>query len=809
MCSETSYPEGYQGPHGRMLPDEFSFSMFPDAEEQTDEEELTEEEQESAEEFLKALEDLTEDEIETIEDLERALSENQDIMEEEHFEEDYEQAVRYLEFMQKVKDAYTAEELAEKNHYDLAKELGYKSAEVSWWITRGDKPSLIKRIEKREGLKRAKKILTEMQKTRLRELAERPPELWSESDFRWLLKQYPKLMKHPKYQERYRKLLAWLELMQRQRDGDVSEKPDREELKKWASRLGVSIPSIQDWLIRKSIPFLARLLTRRVKKATHTGSVKIVRGGLPRVEKHEPANRVGELQVKESFTTCKDSSSEELAKAISGILSLQQSLVSCADIPSKYVKDLTKKLDSVEQRVNSLLGYDRDETLRLRLAMIKNRLYMRHQNTSPLELRNLLGKELFYFKGESRLELLDEAFRRLGIVSRKKFAVLVRRLTDFGPLDHMPAGGTNQDLQTRARYLQGETVDLILDVLGKDLKDIEDSVDRLGKSYGNAWQIRNPRFLEKDQFLIWAARVVSIIASDGNIGYGDFKLTYWEKIEHRAKRVRNLFNEIGDTRIILVKGESGTQGYQYAPILGRLLHRLGVPKGDKVLQGMTLPDFIKNGSDEIKCAYLRELIPEEGSITFTKEWNAKIAWGRTVILYDENKEHLYGKIEKITTQHIKLIKRDDISSYEKKRECFRVPTGKLRDLMNTTDPEIAKLATQLYNIVMSNPPSLMEDEKELCASLGISSSRHLSYVRYYVKSGRVSSHFETAVASLKDVARWSLIAPPNDRRKAKLLADWVAKKLDDVFEELAVFALPSGEEVDIGVINRKNEDCPD
>ena len=129
--------------------------------------------------------------------------------------------------------------------------------------------------------------------------------------------------------------------------------------------------------------------------------------------------------------------------------------------------------------------------------------------------------------------------------------------------------------------------------------------------------------------------------------------------------------------------------------------------------------------------------------------------------------------------------------------------------MNTTDPEIAKLATQLYNIVMSNPPSLMEDEKELCASLGISSSRHLSYVRYYVKSGRVSSHFETAVASLKDVARWSLIAPPNDRRKAKLLADWVAKKLDDVFEELAVFALPSGEEVDIGVINRKNEDCPD
>ena len=152
MCSETSYPEGYQGPHSIMLPDEFSFSMFPDAEEQTDEEELTEEEQESAEEFLKALEDLTEDEIETIEDLERALSENQDIMEEEHFEEDYEQAVRYLEFMQKVKDAYTAEELAEKNHYDLAKELGYKSAEVSWWITRGDKPSLIKRIEKRESV---------------------------------------------------------------------------------------------------------------------------------------------------------------------------------------------------------------------------------------------------------------------------------------------------------------------------------------------------------------------------------------------------------------------------------------------------------------------------------------------------------------------------------------------------------------------------------------------------------------------------------------------------------------------------------
>ncbi|MDF1539867.1 MAG: hypothetical protein P1Q69_13285 [Candidatus Thorarchaeota archaeon] len=95
---------------------------------------------------------------------------------------------------------------------------------------------------------------------------------------------------------------------------------------------------------------------------------------------------------------------------------------------------------------------------------------------------------------------------------------------------------------------------------------------------------------------------------------------------------------------------------------------------------------------------------------------------------------------------------------------------------------------------MSNPPTLIENEQEICSSLGMFSSKHLSYLRYYEKTGRVSSHWEAAVASLKDVARWSLLAPPNDIRKAKLLANWVAEKLQEIFRELSEFDFPTEED---------------
>ncbi|MDF1537757.1 MAG: hypothetical protein P1Q69_02525 [Candidatus Thorarchaeota archaeon] len=144
-----------------MLPDEFNTSLFGDSQEHAEEEELTEDERDQAEKFLRVIEDFLEYSIETVEELDQALSENRDIVDDEQFDRDYEWAVRYLEFMQKVKEAYSEDDLAEQNHYDIAKEFGYKPAEVSWWITKNGRPSLVGRFEKRGKARKMRELVKE------------------------------------------------------------------------------------------------------------------------------------------------------------------------------------------------------------------------------------------------------------------------------------------------------------------------------------------------------------------------------------------------------------------------------------------------------------------------------------------------------------------------------------------------------------------------------------------------------------------------------------------------------------------------
>ena len=95
--------------------------------------------------------------------------------------------------------------------------------------------------------------------------------------------------------------------------------------------------------------------------------------------------------------------------------------------------------------------------------------------------------------------------------------------------------------------------------------------------------------------------------------------------------------------------------------------------------------------------------------------------------------------------------------------------------------KIAKLATELENISRNNPCALLLDEKKLCKKLGIDSGHHLCYVRYYVRSGRVSTHWEAHTRSQKDVEKWWKIAPPNDvKKRARIDSYFREKRKDEV-----------------------------
>jgi hypothetical protein len=103
------------------------------------------------------------------------------------------------------------------------------------------------------------------------------------------------------------------------------------------------------------------------------------------------------------------------------------------------------------------------------------------------------------------------------------------------------------------------------------------------------------------------------------------------------------------------------------------------------------------------------------------------------------------------------------------RLCYRLSSGHLRSLKKSKDATIAGLASELDKIARSRRNRLQLDEQILCRMLGIETRHHLCYVRYYVRSGRVSAHWKAHTRLQKDVELWCRKAPPSDARKHRRL----------------------------------------
>jgi len=59
---------------------------------------------------------------------------------------------------------------------------------------------------------------------------------------------------------------------------------------------------------------------------------------------------------------------------------------------------------------------------------------------------------------------------------------------------------------------------------------------------------------------------------------------------------------------------NGCYGIEFPGVIGRLLSFIGVPLGRRTTQEFQVPTWIKNGTKEIKSAFLRALFDDEGSI---------------------------------------------------------------------------------------------------------------------------------------------------------------------------------------------------
>lgn len=130
------------------------------------------------------------------------------------------------------------------------------------------------------------------------------------------------------------------------------------------------------------------------------------------------------------------------------------------------------------------------------------------------------------------------------------------------------------------------------------------------------------------------AEIVAAILTDGHIDWNDYekgisrpkKLVLYSNYKNECtwfiELVYFLFNEKGKIiKYTPTTGFSKNESYKavvYCAPLARLLIKLGVPCGDKTLRNYLVPDWIMNGTRNIKRSFLRTLFNFDGSISIRK-----------------------------------------------------------------------------------------------------------------------------------------------------------------------------------------------
>lgn len=473
-----------------------------------------------------------------------------------------------------------------------------------------------------------------------------------------------------------------------------------------------------------------------------------------------------------------DGNIERFSKIIETIATTSQKQLSIVELKpynkkhQERMQQIARHITKVRKRIEKALENRSNSRSNIRVGVLDDKLFIWRQKTMKRHFA-LLADEVFYFNKQTRTNLIRRTQQHLGGIGAVRLSELVRQMTGYTFSKRFPTDSINADLKHEKQYLSGRTLHFILDVLNMDIDQCIQHVKRIGRSN----QIRKPKMLNNPDFYDLMTRLFAIIGSDGHIQRKLDRVQYSEWNEQRRERVIQLLKRLGDIEIKPIKSDEGKIiRLALPPVLGRILIKLGMPAGDKVLQGYNLPDFIIQSTFSSRCGYFEELLPEEACISIRKSGTGYVILGRRVILQDPSKSKAYGVISKVTQTHIRLIRsngKEESKSYnseEVMEKSIVLSRYRLRTLRKK--PEKVREANQLLKIVKENPPQLLIDERKLLNSIGIKTCLSWKLVTLY-KSGRVSVLWELRTKSQYDTALWGILAPPNDVVKLNKFQGWL------------------------------------
>ncbi|MHA2405958.1 MAG: hypothetical protein ACXACH_04320 [Candidatus Hermodarchaeia archaeon] len=374
---------------------------------------------------------------------------------------------------------------------------------------------------------------------------------------------------------------------------------------------------------------------------------------------------------------------------------------------------------------------------------------------------NIFAHEMFYFRSlHFKKLLIDMARQHLQMRSDRELGRLIGRITEFK--HRIPKVCAITDLLRNHPRMQGETIHFLLDATNQDLNEIREQISHVGKGSRKRGRVLNPKFPKIEPL---RTQLLASMICDGHLNERRC-LHYTEKNSDRLKIVKQFLTKLGDVEFSELVHSRGCTRINLPAIIGRLLEYWGMPVGDRTISNNGLPHTILKAENEIKRIYLQELIPEEGSF-ITRD--SCFRWSRTIVLKAGVKAKKYSFKSKLSRKDVKLIstlgKATQISfGTDEVRKVIRLIWGDLKRLASSERKSLANDANELRKIVLANPPKLLEDEVELCNSLGIE-IRYNPIVINVFCTGRVSVTWQATTASIADGINWALQALPHDKRK--------------------------------------------
>ena len=702
----------------------------------------------------------------THEEFQEALRKHSNLRKRKRFEQELEHTRIYYQCKEEIEKTDFSHMSKREVWKHLSKKYGVPPTTLKNWFAGGTLPRLLRAVRdeqaKAAGLNPQKKRTP----TRLS-----IPETYDE--FMSLLTRHPYLRDAKGFEKLFRDVQEYYRLR------EIAQRSPGLSYSELSRHVDVPFDTARSWVAGRSKPDLLNRLLKNEKLRRKMESD--FQTAFPMmVDPSEVYDTLCPLRVKKNQTL------KQIADALERLISNKESITIVRLKPynsqhgPRWLLDIAKKIRRNREKIQCDL--QNATGLNLRLGQANGSLYIWNDSASQFDYLELYSKELFFFNNKLRKTLTQNTMKNLGLKGNYMLSQLIKQITPYSPKGLSGEGRLISDLRPTTNYIRGEVLKFILDSLDMKLKDIEGQIERIGVGE----QIINPKFPDEESFKILMARLYASIGSDGSID-DTYKVQYYENVALRRKKIRQMVQILGSIRCSpLYKHDGSKGGLRLPSVIGRLIVKLGMPVGDKILQGVRIPHFIMYGSPEVQLAYLQDLIPEEGCVTINAKDNIRISWGRSVILYDAKKEKKYNFEQKISLDLVLFIENHG-TRYEREYTSgvieiyYTLTMGDLRRFMESDSPENAAKAEELDCIIRENPSDYIEDEKHLCAANGImTSEQNPGEIRRSISSDRVSVKWYTRASSEDYVALWGLIASPNDERKKQHLNGWMKRHRDKV-----------------------------